>query len=128
MTQEDKNILLKDLCARLPYKVKVLHDYDKKFKEGLVCYPSGLTKYENRTCITAFGVVEPLELDEIKPYLRSMDSMTEDEERELEETVQYTQFTLESYDYLNSIHVDYRGLIEKNLALEAKPEMYRYEV
>ena len=105
MAPEDK-LLFKDLCARLPYGVKV-----KCGSEILTLNVNWLQMFQYH-------------LDEIKPYLRPMSSMTEEEEREFEETLQYTQYTLESYDWLNAHHFDYRGLIPAGLALEAKEGMY----
>ena len=66
-------------------------------------------------------------LDDIKPYLRPMSSMTLEEEREynLTKTLSIIDYpTLESFDWLNAHHFDYRGLIEKGLALEMPKEMY----
>ena len=62
------------------------------------------------------------------PYLRHLSSMTEEEEKEFKETLQYTQFTLESYDWLNAHHFDYRELIERGLALKASKDMYNNNV
>lgn len=104
MTQEDRELLLKDICTRLPYGIFV--------KEGDV---------DDRVIYTYD--YHP-HIETCKPYLRPMSSMTEEEEREFEETLQYTQYTLESYDWLNARHFDYRGLIEKGLALEAPEGMY----
>lgn len=50
--------------------------------------------------------------------------MTEEEEMEFKETLQYTQYTLESYDWLNDSHFDYRGLIPIGLEIEAPEGMY----
>ena len=149
MTQEDKKLLLQDLCARLPYGVQILYDSDKKFDSGLICQPYGLTIYNGRTCILAFGIVDPIEIDEFKPYLRPMSSMTEEEfnalktEIELEyEQLELTEWndgykTLEFYlkevphycvikvfDWLNSHHFDYRELIKRGLAIEESEGMY----
>jgi hypothetical protein len=83
----------------------------------------------------------PLNYIYIKPYLRSMSSMTEDEKKEYRKT-QITKWiksvdctnggyyvhrdTLKTFDWLNKHHFDYRGLIEKGLALEAPEGMYNY--
>ena len=64
---------------------------------------------------------------ELKPYLRPMSSMTEEEEKEFQEIKLSYHFDEDSYillDWLNAHHFDYRGLIEKGLALEAKEGMY----
>lgn len=131
MTEQDKQLLLKDLCARLPYGVKFLWRYLDINDEGQDEEVNVIADVKN---IGTDGMIEcgykEIEdsdfcyISEIKPYLRPLSSMTDKEETEFEETLQYTQYTLESYDYLNSHHFDYRGLIEKDLALEAPEEMY----
>jgi len=116
MTQEEKELLLKDLCARLPYGVQVcykIHLEDEPIDVTL----SGLLLdyFKNKTIV------------EIKPYLRPMSSMTEEEKRK------YIRLSVnaaicgdyQQVDYLNSIHVDYRGLIPKGLAIEAPEGMYK---
>ena len=128
MTQEEKQLLLVDLCARVPYepKVKVLHVWneEKEIEEDVIdtihcVFPEG---YINTGTIDG-----DIPFDDIILYLRPMSSMTEDEEREFEETLQYTQYTLESYDWLLAHHFDFRGLIEKSLAIIAPERMYKIE-
>lgn len=115
MTQEEKQLLLKDLSARIPYQpLCKITDTEYDF-----CECDGQLGYSLRDFV-GNNVI-------IKPYLRPMSSMTEDEEREFEETLQYTQYTLESYDWLNEHHFDYRGLIPMGLALEAPEGMYKIE-
>lgn len=112
MTQEEKQLLLVDLCARLPYGVKV------KFGSNLI---EVLTDVNLKTFIfNGFGAA-PL------PYLRPMSSMTEEEKKECNKlrlsggmAVNVADYT----DWLNAHHFDYRGLIEKGLALEAPEGMY----
>lgn len=123
MTQEDKSLLLKDLCARLPYSVQILYDSDNKFDDGLICQPYGLTIHNGRTCVLAFGIVDPIEIDEFKLCLRPMSSMTGEERKEYEATCDWYE-TLETYDWLNAHHFDYRDLIPKGLAIEAPEGMY----
>lgn len=126
MTQEDKQLLLKDLCARLPY--------------GVVCYNSD-TESNFKLCDTAdidsgyptfdYGYGE---LETVKPYLRPMSSMTEKEKNDYLNTFKKSiigtdeedgrVWTVDSIDYLNAHHFDYRGLIEKGLAIEAPKGMY----
>ena len=120
MTQQEKQILLKDLCARIPYRTFVQLN-PGAYNKPETCILTGIHGERVHLNIDS----DPFRIDNIKPYLRSTESMTEDEEKELEETLQYTQYTLESYDWLNEHHLDYRGLIEIGLALEAKPEMYK---
>ena len=130
MTQEDKQLLLQDLCARLPYGVKVhLSRKHNRPEEDIVL---------NNIIIGKDGFVASniigynYLLSEIKPYLRPISSMTEEEKMMQRSKMRYEGYfvnhvyyhTLEEFEYLNSIHVDYRGLIEKGLALEALDGMY----
>lgn len=127
MTQEDKQLLLIDLCNRLPWgvngKVETIDANGKKIEDEGVCNSVFIDEFNTKyICIEG----AEYELDDFKPYLRPMSDMTEDEEMELEETLQYTQYTLESYGWLNKKHFDYRGLIPKGLAIKASKEMYNF--
>ena len=117
MTQEDKQLLLQDLSARLPYRVIVDYAYNT-FKNGLKEGKSVLL-----TCNILDIFISPRmnETNEyIKPYLRPMSSMTEEERKYL----QKLPFPYDFVDWLTAHHFDYRGLIEKGLALEATSETY----
>ena len=132
MTREEKDFLLKDLCARLPYHVIV------EYRGANV----DLTQY-----------ARSVKLENCKPYLRPMSSMTQEEideyDAELDKDMDIvingsldkdrhitsdgkhnfsknfvTHF---GNDWLNAHHFDYRGLIEKGLALEAPKDMYKIE-
>jgi hypothetical protein len=125
MTQEDKQLLLEDLCARLPYGVKIT--------DG-----SNVIKANPLICIGVF-VCD----GKWKPFLRPMSNMTEEESNELESiTFPLMEkdwdgnenpscirwIDIPKYmDFILSHHFDYRGLIEKGLALEAPDGMYRKE-
>lgn len=126
MTQEEKSILLKDLCGRLPYGV-MMKGVNDDFVLGINTPPTRL-----------LYVLTSLDF---KPYLRPMLSMTEEEYNKYELTfdnvVVYSGHnnnnihsehrpTYETFDYLDSIHVDYRGLIPMGLALEAPKDMYNF--
>jgi len=127
----DKELLFKDLCARLPYEVKGILTYD-----------------ESNTTFTVEGIdnnvlhlsdAEECYVEDFKPYLRPMSSMTDEEKKEYRKT-QITKWvkcvdcthggyyehrdTIKTFDWLNKNMFDYRGLIEKGLALEAKEDMY----
>lgn len=134
MAQEEKKLLLVDLCARLPYGV--IAKYKSREKEGNVKMTYGNIGY-----VAELGNGW---WKECKPYLRPMSSMTEEECDMVEEILgdkcifdfmsngdivlkqgQFSQNKLAKlYDYYASIHVDYRGLIQKGLALEAPEKMY----
>lgn len=132
MNQKDKELLLQDCCARLPYGVKVqfcLPNYQTdSFDEEIGTVFSVGTVF---TSVHCKGIDYLANTNRVKPYLRPMSSMTD------EEKVEYNDFNLvlvgyegrglecaELFDWLNAHHFDYRGLIEKELALPAKEEMY----
>ena len=123
MTQENRELLLIDLLGRLPYGVKVLISLDIRRELGLDIIHNFIY---NNIC----GV---------RPYLRPMSDMTEDECKELyyiskNSTVEWFNIPFAPYyhevadynqiDWLNSHHFDYLGLIPKGLALVAPKGMY----
>ena len=115
MIQEDKQLLLKDLCARLPYGVEI------QVNEWTVLDTNLKT-----------GHIDRLLNDDIriKPYLRLMSSMTEEEREEWMNITNAQHWLIidnldKAIDFLNAHHFDYRGLIEKGLALEAPEDMYK---
>lgn len=123
--QQDKDLLYLDLCARLPHGVIVnIEGYNISKLKGI----------DGGTVTTDRGVNYPLKL--VKSYLRPLSSLTQEERNKFcniggvisyrpTDGKQYiVAFVPEALDYLNSIHADYRGLIEKGLALEASEEMY----
>ena len=123
MTQEEKQLLLKDLCARLPYGVKV-HITNEWFYDKIEPYDRRLD------CDVIKGIRENRYT--VKPYLRPMSSMT-DKERQSEPYMT----SLDGYmdydeaggyvDWLLAHHFDYHGLIPMGLALEAPEDMYKTE-
>lgn len=126
MTQEDKQLLLKDLCTRLPYGVIVLREYDKENPYlGDCLVQSRLTPeiYE----LFSIGIIISC-----KPYLRPMSSMTKEEADEFEkisnellENGENTEIWDTVVDWLNAHYFDHRGLIPMGLALEATEDMYK---
>ena len=125
MTQEEKQLLLKDLCARLPYGPKV-HIVGDWFYDYMEPYDSTLDK-------VFFNLLTPRNPNLIvKAYLRPMSSMTEDERIEFERlSFIYDAsdgsmlFSEKGLDWLLSHHFDFRGLIPMGLALEAPAGMYK---
>ena len=112
MTQEKKDILIKDLCGRLPYGVKLDNGLKLRSIDALtqIVSCSGSDK----------------KIDCIKPYLRPLSSMTEEEAKDMDLTeCLESSFYVGVIDWLNAHHFDYRGLIEKGLALEAPEDMYK---
>lgn len=123
MTKEEKQLLLKDLCARLPYKPHIC------IKDGKVDVAIDIVL--NGTYIHEWITFPSCQNMTIKPYLRSMSSMAEKELVEYKHLVnRYNASNPDSasgwVDWLNAHHFDYRGLIEKGLALEAPEGMYKF--
>ena len=130
MTQEDKEILIRDLCGRLPYGVKAYiknwSKLDRKYYEGIYTVESIDPSLNNIYADLERSSVEVIvgHYDyEIKPYLRPMSNMTEEEKLMYEglmiRTDNNIQYILDVIDWLNAHHFDYRDLIEKGLAIDA---------
>lgn len=152
MTEQDKQLLLQDLCARLPYKVVLDYGYNafdvrkgNYVKRGSKCILN---------CYLLDVFMSPRQNEKgeyIKPYLRPLSSMTEEEfvyfmsirgmnlksfeiQKMMSENFSHLNSvaivnTLGRYshniDWLNKNMFDYRGLIPKGLAIEAPKDMYK---
>ena len=145
MTQEEKSLLLKDLSARWPYGVIVDPiDCGKAILVGIK--DGGLLLFDT---IHKKEYDKPWDIEYIKPYLRPMSSMTEEEQKELssryvwkidingqiqiryhsegswdDDTDCPTEEYLKLFDWLYKHHLDFRGLIPMGLAIEAPEGMY----
>ena len=141
MTQKDKELLFRDLCARIPYNVKCYNSkYRPDLAEEIIC----ITVNYNHPCVQLGTYLYKLE--QVKPYLFPLSSMTEEQEKEIQEITGNPDYAciirktdglelwlnfidtdptiwldaiFEVQDYLNKNHFDYRGLIEKGLAIDA---------
>ena len=139
MTQEEKELVQKDICGRLVYDIFVLvHD---TFPNSTVSYENVVLKitnvsdlidnislnerYDSKDLFNKI-IKQHKEYLEFYPYLRPMSSMTEEESEEYKSiTESFIGFNIgEDTDWLNAHHFDYRGLIPKGLALEAPEGMY----
>ena len=151
MTQEEKELLLKELCARLPYHVRV----KVWLKDGTT--EEGFLDLQHNYADVLRDAFYYNEIKDIKPYLRPMSSMTKEEKKEFskllvkrycekdweghisisycieieevyidnENGIKYpSAFSMDAIDWLNAHHFDYRGLIKKGLAVEALEGMY----
>ena len=126
MIQKDKDLLLKDLCARIPYRVIC---NDSRHGDSRITEIDVVEK-----TVYCYDFDEYAELGKIKPYLRPMSNMTEEEIVELKwlnekcdamPTFEYVPVeNYRIYDWMNRHHFDFRNLIEKGLALEAPSDMY----
>lgn len=130
MEEKDKQLLLKDICARLPYYTELYSNVAD----------------DNWAILTPVIISNLMNADNdlvIKPYLRSMSSMTEEEAIKYitlthyntdDNGKPYRELTINALDWLNEHHFDYRidpttgeTLIGKGLALEAPNDMYKTE-
>ena len=112
MTQEEKDLLFKDLCSRVPY--------------GLICKSNSYKKI-----LFNSSHISLIETEEIKPYLFPMSSVTEEQKSEffdhfvklelkyLNGEIKHSEIAQFEIDFYNKKHLDYRGLISKGLALDA---------
>ena len=142
MTQEEKEILVQDLCARLPYGIKVHAWYNRP----MVVKCTGVDVYTNTVNLDIpgeYGYISNDEsdgdakvyIDNVKPYLRPLSSMTE-VEKEIYQLLVCTislnkegRFNASIDDYLNWLirnRFDYRGLIPMGLAIAAVGENNPY--
>lgn len=125
MTQEDRELLFKDLCARLPYEVKVKIGNNIYIVDGI---DIGLNdEGEWVPCICTHGMTT-VEIEYCKPYLFPMSSMTEEQIKEALTTKHKINLSSGKFMYLDSSktvefynkkHIDYQGLIPMGLANDA---------
>lgn len=153
MTKEEKQLLLIELCARLPYGVIVDYkenEFETPHWKITTIYPKtldGWIGYDKRVGAGSESGSRPFKIGEVKPYLRPMSTMTEEEVKEIRKI--NWQFWKPKNDsdecfvgdaddgycsvsqmariinYLNAHHFDYRGLIPMGLAVEAPENMYK---
>lgn len=121
MTQEDKELLIKDICARLPYGVKMNHIADDEHSPKTLI---GIAK--DMITLEGLGGYECVDVEYYKPYLFPLSSMSEEQKEELAHIVlmcgtlassQLTHITVD--DWFNKNHLDHRGLIPMDLAIDA---------
>lgn len=139
----EKELLLKDLCSRLPYGVKMNHIVDNEVSPSTL-----LGINEDYVILQGTGGYSYVPVEDYKPYLYPLSSISEEQSKELfnlfginlvdsivtdyikiNECTGITFFLDKGFDiethldklldWLNKNHFDYRGLIEKELALDA---------
>ena len=122
MTPKEKNLLLRDLCARLPYGIKFLRESwnfetDQELSVIEVLEDIDKDGYINNTKV--------YKVEDIKPYLFPLSSMTEEQSKVYHELINGMFGTSALIncevltDFFNSNHLDYRGLIKRGLAIDA---------
>jgi hypothetical protein len=115
MTQEDKELLCKDLSARVLYGVKLSVKDGVEVLRGVEvidgCFDTNIVYYCEHSLYDS---------KYIKPYLFPLSSMTEEQKKEYHDKYCLSDYyALEKFDWFNKNHLDYRGLIEKGLAIDA---------
>lgn len=138
MTLEDKELLFKDLCARLPYNVICQVEFKENGKyNSKVMLLSGI--FTDEAYFTTKG--GSIYSNEYKPYLFPLSSMTEEQKKEYRKVCELDTEILSkhpmdetpfpalynSQDWLNKNHFDYRGLIPMGLAIAVTKENNPYE-
>lgn len=127
MTQEEKEILLKDLCARLPYGIICRYEAVVPFLGDVLNY-GPLQEIRRKGEYFIVNGADCL-YEDVRPYLRPTSSMTEEEEKIYNSFINCIATnecgSWELVDWLNFNQFDYRGLIPKGIALEAPKDMYK---
>ena len=119
MTQEDKDLLLRDLCGRLPYGVKMNHIADDEHSPNTLI---GIAK--DMITLEGPGGYECVDVEHYKPYLFPLSSMTEEQYEEYTDmgySVTERWWSMANYhqiDWCNKNHFDYIGLIPMDLAID----------
>lgn len=126
MTQEDKELLLKDLCSRILYGVKMNHIADEE-----ICPLTLVGVAKDMITLEGLGGYECVDIEDYKPYLFPLSSMTKEQRYELHDLIHNLNVlaingeigdwivSSSEIDFYNKYHLDYRGLIPLGLAIDA---------
>ena len=143
MTQEEKDLLSKDICGRMPYGVKIETEYFTK--ATLISIRKNISYGVCKDLLVTYDISNeetPFQTDErsstiskIKPYLFPLSSMTEEQKEEIEDKLIFPnnsdggwmeilynnkyEIPFWFVDFCNKNHLDYRGLIPMGLAINA---------
>lgn len=123
MIQGNKELLLKDICARLPYGVCYKH-FTWDDERGEECIAVQIYSINSDGYVKNCYDDETVYIDDVRPYFFPLSSMTEEQKKEYqyitERWMHDSSYSIsDSTDWLNKNHFDYRGLIEKGLAIDA---------
>ena len=137
MTQEEKNLLLEDICCRLPYGVKV---HAKYIDTDVEVEKVGVLSMVDSDAVVAFTTDDTncynyVAIHEVKPYLFPISSMNEEQKNEFDartfeimfgevvckknDGIGYRTLMAFDLDFYNKHHLDWRGLIPMGLAIDA---------
>lgn len=126
MTQENKDLLIKDLSARVPYGVKFVLNNGLNNVRTLISIGEDIPYEDWQMCAYACGI-SAIPIEHITPYLFPMSSMTKEQKEEMksfnpfktDEVKTLGDWAGRLIDFYHKHHIDYRGLIEKGLAIDA---------
>ena len=146
-TQANKELLLKDLSARLPYGVlgqcEIDTSYDTEFEtipqthkfqavaHGIIedsLFVSPMIENQDELEFANEEIADGVDILDFKPYLFSISNIPEEATREFSKTLDWvrtthgyseSEMTWDTFDCVNKHHIDYRGFIEKGLAIDA---------
>ena len=133
ITQKDRELLFKDLSSRLPYHVRV----KIWLKDGTT--EEGVLDLEHNYADVLLDAFYYNKIKDIKPYLRPMSSMTEEEKEDYKDLLYCVKYGVDTATYItlfavnmltdwfNAHHFDYRGLIKKGLAIAVNEENNPYK-
>lgn len=118
MNREEKYLIIDDISGRVPHGVVCKTDWGNKTLKGI--------QYDNVNTLLYFGmcnftnkVIETY-VSEVKPYLFPISSMTKEQKNAIDLIASSSSSVLSDViDFYNKNHIDYRGLIEKGLAIDA---------
>jgi len=136
MKEEDRKLLLKDLSARLPYGVKIALKNSEAYHHENVAKKGDVTIDKLKGFTGSYFSIyhdnpldwdwyeNDIDIEDIKPYLFPLSSMTEEQRNELHSLMIRDSYgilyhTIDSFDYLYKNHIDIRGLIKKGLAIDS---------
>ena len=127
MKKENKELLIKDLCSRLPYGLVIDYNGIRTTLHDIKVFQlyNGSDDIKDYIClIDIFGDDDYIDIEEnIKPYLFPLSSMTEEQKEEFDRLYTYDALIVEPQweliDFCNKHHLDYRGLIPLGLAIDA---------
>ena len=131
MTPEERKLLITDLTSRIEYGVicmiERVDDFGPRWRNEKLtgfCNEEGGYFYFDFCYGLAVDFAE-----KVKPYLRPMSSMTEEEKQVLELCNAFVEpRSIElKVDFYNQCHLDYRGLIDKGIAIEVTEENNPYK-
>ena len=135
MNEQYRELLFIDLCGRVPYKVRMFEiEPINNIQSNLTL--QSISNKASVICITPSGGTIGSSIDAFKPYLFPLSSMTEEQKEEIEDKLIFPSNSNGGWieilyndiynipfwfvDFCNKNHFDYRGLIEKGLAIDAR--------